>query len=77
MIIMGITHYTPTELLELYPDAKKIGWTPTKVGMMFRSGLLVGFISGKHNSAMILEESFIELMKYTNRVNRSRDINLG
>lgn len=75
-IMKRVTHYTPTELLELYPDAKKIGWTPTKVGIMFRCGLLVGFISGKERTSMILKDSFINLMKYTNDVNRNRDINI-
>ncbi len=69
-----IRHYSPAELLEIYPKAKKIGWTATKIGIFFRSGLLVGFISGKENKAMILEESFVKLIKYTNQVNRDRDI---
>lgn len=73
---MQITHYTPSELVEIYPDVLKIGWTPTKIGIMFRCGLLVGFISGKQKSSMILEESFLELMRYTNEVNKSRDLNI-
>lgn len=73
---MKIEHYTPKELLELYPEAKKLGWTPVKIGIMFRCGLLVGFISGKESSAMILEESFKDLLRYINRVNRSRDFNI-
>jgi len=60
--------------LEIYPKAKKIGWTATKIGIFFRAGLLVGFISGKENKAMILEESFLKLIKYVNEVNRDRDI---
>lgn len=72
----NITHYTPTELLELYPDARKIGWTPTKIGIMFRCGLMVGFYSGKERTAMILEASFVKLIKYTNDVNRNRDIEI-
>lgn len=73
---MKIEHYTPSELLELYPAAKKIGWTPTKIGIMFRCGLLVGFISGKEGTAMILEDSFKDLLRYINQVNRSRDFNI-
>lgn len=69
-------HYTPTELCELYPQVQKIGWTPTKIGVFFRSGLLVGFVSGKSNTSLILESSFIELMRYTNQVNRNRDLNV-
>ena len=69
-----ISHYTPTELIELYPDAKKVGWTPTKIGIMFRCGLLVGFISGKERTSMILEVSFVELMEFYNSVNQKKDI---
>jgi hypothetical protein len=70
----SFSHYSPSELLELYPKAKILGWTPTKIGIFFRSGLLVGFVSGKENKALILEESFIKLMKYVSEVNRDRDI---
>lgn len=69
-----INLYSPTELLELYPDALKLGWTATKIGIFFRSGLLVGFISGKENKAMITEESFVKLMKFVNQVNLDRNI---
>lgn len=69
-----ILHYSPAELLELYPEATKIGWTAVKIGIFYRSGLLVGYLSGKENKAMILEESFVKLLKYVNEVNRDRDI---
>ena len=73
--IMGaINHYSPSELLELYPKASKLGWSAAKIGMMFRAGLLVGYISGKENKSMILEESFIKLMRYVNEVNNDRNL---
>jgi len=67
-------HYSPSELLELYPKATMIGWTATKIGIFFRAGLLVGFISGKENKALITEESFIKLMRYVTEVNNDRNI---
>jgi|TARA_B110001469_G_C9410113_1_gene210006 hypothetical protein len=72
--MIKISHYTPTELIELYPNATKAGWTPTKIGIMFRCGLLIGFISGKENASMILEDSFVYLMKFYNEVNHRKDI---
>lgn len=70
----AIRHYSPSELLELYPKAAKLGWTPAKIGTFFRGGLLVGYVSGKENKAMILESSFIKLMHYVTEVNRDRDL---
>lgn len=69
-----INHYSPAELLEIYPQASKLGWTPAKLGSFFRGGLLVGFISGKENKAFITEASFIKLMKFVSEVNRDRDL---
>lgn len=68
-----ILHYSPAELVELYPQVSKIGWTPVKIGMMFRCGLFVGYTSGKEKKAMILEESFVDLMKYITYVNKKRN----
>lgn len=69
-----IQHYSPTELIEMYPGVLKLGWSAMKIGTFFRAGLLVGFISGKENKAMITEESFLKLIKYVTQVNRDRDI---
>ncbi len=64
--------FSPSELVELYPKVKSYGWTPTKIGIFFRAGLLNGFISGKENKALILEESFIDLMNYFNITSEKR-----
>ena len=66
--------YSPTELLEIYPEVVKLGWSATKIGIFFRAGLLVGFLSGKENKAMITEESFIKLIKFVSEVNSDRNI---
>ena len=66
-------HYSPKELIEMYPQVEKIGWTPQKIGTMFRCGLFVGFFSGKERKAMILESSFIKTLKYVNEVNSDRN----
>ena len=71
-----ILHYSPSELIELYPQVKKIGWSAMKIGTMFRCGLFVGYTSGKENKAMILEESFIKTLKFVNDVNSDRDFDL-
>lgn len=67
--------YSPSELMELYPQAAKLGWTPTKIGIFFRAGLLVGFVGGKENKAMITEQSFLKLIDFVNDVNHDRHIN--
>ena len=66
-------HYSPSELVELYPQVSKIGWSAVKIGMMYRCGLFVGYSSGKEKKSMILEESFVDLMKYTAYVNKKRN----
>ena len=66
-------HYSPSELVDLYPQVSKIGWSAVKIGMMFRCGLFVGYSSGKEKKAMILEESFVDLMKYITYVNKKRN----
>ncbi len=70
----NILHYSPSELIELYPQVKKIGWTAMKIGTMFRCGMFVGYLSGKENKAMILEESFIKTMRFVSEVNKDRNI---
>lgn len=70
------TSYSPSELVELYPEVQKLGWTAQKIVILCRAGLLVGFLSGKENKAMIYEESFISLIKYVNKVNRDRDTDI-
>lgn len=45
-----------------------------KIGTMFRCGIFVDYTSGKENKAMILEESFIKVLRYVNEVNKNRNI---
>ena len=71
-----ILHYSPSELIELYPQVRKIGWSAMKIGTMFRCGIFVGYTSGKENKAMILEESFKKALKFVNDVNRDRDFDI-
>ena len=70
----NILHYSPAELVEIYPQVAKLGWTSVKIGMMFRCGLFVGYISGKENKAMIMEASFVELMRHVSKVNKMRNL---
>ena len=67
-------HYSPQELIDLYPQVKKIGWTAQKIGTLFRCGFFVGYFSGKERKAMILESSFIKTLKFVNGVNSDRNI---
>ena len=69
-----ILHFSPSELIELYPQVKKIGWSAMKIGTMYRCGIFVGYTSGKENKAMILEESFIKALRYVSEVNKDRNI---
>lgn len=72
----AVTHYTPKELFELHPEVQLMGWTPTKIGVMYSVGLLIGFRNGKSNQALITEESFIELMKFYNNTNSRRNFEI-
>ncbi|MBI1836451.1 MAG: hypothetical protein HYR91_04210 [Flavobacteriia bacterium] len=65
-------YLTPEELMNLYPQVKLLGWSSSKIGTFFSSGLLLGYRCGKEYKALILESSFIELMEYTNLVNDKR-----
>jgi len=69
-----ILHFSPSELIEVYPQVKKIGWSAMKIGTMYRCGRFVGYTSGKENKAMILEESFIKALRYVSEVNKDRNI---
>ena len=66
--------FSPSELVELYPQVNKLGWTATKIGIFFRSGFLVGFLSGKENKALITEESFVKLLQFIAEVNGDRNM---
>ncbi len=72
---MPFSNYlTPQELINLYPQVKLLGWSSSKVGTFFSSGLLLGYRSGKEYKALILEPSFQELMDYANVINDKRRI---
>ncbi len=68
---------TPEELLFKYPQVVHVwDWNTSKIGVFFNSGLLRGYRNGKENKALIQEISFEELIRFTNRVARSRNVNL-
>ncbi len=67
-------YLSPEELMNLYPQVKLLGWSSSKIGTFFSSGLLLGYRCGKEYKALILESSFIELIEYTNGVNEKRKI---
>ncbi len=67
-------YLSPEELMNLYPQVKLLGWSSSKIGVFFSSGLLLGYRSGKEYKALILESSFLELIEYTNGVNEKRKI---
>ncbi len=72
---MSLSNYlSPEELMNLYPQVKLLGWSSSKVGTFFSSGLLLGYRCGKEYKALILEPSFQELLDYANLVNDKRRI---
>ncbi|MBD3638146.1 MAG: hypothetical protein HUJ25_12410 [Crocinitomicaceae bacterium] len=57
--------HTPTDLIEMYyPRIQALCWTPTKVGVFFRCGLLNGYKEASGRSAMITPESFVRLIDH-------------
>ena len=72
---MALSNYlTPEELMHRYPQVELLGWSSSKVGTFYSSGLLLGHRCGKEYKALILEPSFQELMDYANLVNDKRRI---
>ena len=68
----SLNYLTPEEIINQYPQVKILGWSASKVGTFYSSGLLLGYRCGKEYKAMILEPSFKKLMDYVNDVNEQR-----
>jgi hypothetical protein len=68
---------TPQEILEKYPECvRKLFWNSHKIGVLFNSGLLLGYRSGREYKALIHESSVLTLIRYINKTNKKRMIRL-
>jgi hypothetical protein len=65
---------TPEELMEKYEQVLSWGWSASKIGTFFSSGLLLGHRNGKEYKALIIETSFLDLMDYVNIVAIKRQL---
>jgi len=71
-----LDHLSAEELLVKHPDVITVlHWNASKIGIFFNSGLLRGYRNGE-SRALIQELSFEELIRYANRVNRNRNVDL-
>lgn len=70
----SLNYLTPQELIHQYPQVQLLGWSSSRVGIFYSSGLLLGHRSGKEYKALILETSFQKLMDYANLVNDKKRI---
>lgn len=61
--------YTPQELIEKFPHLADLGWTSTKLGILFRMGILKGRRVNK--KALITLKSFLNFVEYYNSVNNN------
>lgn len=62
-------YYTPSELIEKYPEVEEVGWTPVKIGMFLNAGLLRGYYASSEKRNVIEEQSFTKLIDYFNELN--------
>lgn len=60
--------YSYEEIMELFPQAAKYRWTPTKIGQMRSAKLLMGLKSSKENRYLIARSSADQLIRYTNQI---------
>lgn len=69
-----LEYLTPEELLIKHPQVVTIlNWNISKIGIFLSSGL----IRGRRNGETLIQElSFEELIRYANRVNRNRIVDL-
>jgi len=68
---------TAEELLAKYPQVITLAnWDASKIGIFLSSGLLRGKKNGTENKHLIQENSFVELVRYLNRVNKNRNVDL-
>jgi hypothetical protein len=62
------TYLTPAEVIELYPDLKvKFGWNASKIGLFYKSKLLIGYDDASTKKSYIKKSSLIELIQYVNK----------
>lgn len=64
------------KLISIYPKVRLLGWSSSIIGSFLRSGLLLGYYTGKGHKAMILECSFTKLIKYANDVTAKRRMDI-
>lgn len=63
-------YYTPSELIEKYPEVSNVGWTPIKIGVFLNAGLLLGYHCNSEKKNLIEEESFLDLIDFFNELNQ-------
>jgi cytochrome c oxidase subunit IV len=54
---------TPQQLLNYFPEVKKLGWTSFSLLMFFKAGLLVGFYCDYSDQFFIQIDSFKALIQ--------------
>lgn len=59
---------TPDELMKRYPDIAFIGWDAVKLGIFFKSSLLMGVIASHEKKSHIMDDSFRELVDFANTI---------
>lgn len=70
---MAYDLFTPDELFKQYPDMVHIGWDAVKLGVFFKSSLLMGVFSSHQKKAHILDDSFRELIDFANVIYLKRN----
>jgi hypothetical protein len=55
---------TPDELMNRFPNVATIGWDTSKIGVFFKSSLLMGYVAKHDKKALIIEDSFRKLIDY-------------
>lgn len=61
--------YTPQELIDKFPHLLDMGWSATKLGILFTMGILKGRRVNKQ--ALITLRSFSKFVDYYNKLNQT------
>jgi hypothetical protein len=75
--IVKPNYLSPTDVIEKYPELKfKHDWTPSIVGSFLRYNLVKGYYDQTRKSAMIEENSVLNLIQYLNNSIEGQKIKL-
>jgi len=61
--------YTPQELIDDFPQLKKMGWSASKIGVLYSAKFLTGYYNGKEKKVNISIDSVKRAIDFINKSN--------